>query len=192
MISKKPRGSLTKRPRRTGIFGSGPSDLDLTIRTYPDLDLILGVDFGSNESGRFSRGGGGAQRRRPLPTAERVGNSPDFTEIGAPGIETARVRFWDDLRDTRDPPVHLEQGFRAWTRLAMARGRTARRRIAGARVRAMLGVRGECKRVVELAQGTGTAVGVYSELATADCGYATAERRRAPFRPLHGSTVVLT
>jgi len=35
-------------------------------------------------------------------------------------------------RGMGDPPGHLKRGFRAWTRLATARGGTARRRITGA------------------------------------------------------------
>ena len=100
---RKTRGVFNKSARRTGNYGSGPSDLDLTIQTYPDLDLILSVGFGSNGSRRLSRGGG----RRPLPVAARLGNSPDFTEIGAPGVKMARVWVWDDLHDTHDPPEAL-------------------------------------------------------------------------------------
>ena len=50
-ISEKSEGSLAKRPGRTGIYAYGPSDLDLTIRTHPVLDLILRVRDGSGGQG---------------------------------------------------------------------------------------------------------------------------------------------
>ena len=50
-ISEKSEGSLAKRPGRTGIYAYGPSDLDLTIRTRPVLDLILRVRDGSGGQG---------------------------------------------------------------------------------------------------------------------------------------------
>ena len=50
-ISEKSEGSLAKRPGRTGIYSYGPSNLDLTIRTRPVLDLILRVRDGSGGHG---------------------------------------------------------------------------------------------------------------------------------------------
>jgi hypothetical protein len=101
---RKPRGSLSKRPGRSGTRGSRPLDLDLTAWTRSDLDLILRVDFGSDGSDLILRAG----RRRLTPAtnsaAALVGNSPDFTETGAPGVKSTRVWIWDDQRAMRHPP----------------------------------------------------------------------------------------
>ena len=48
---KKDGGFFNKNPGRNGIFAYGPSDLDLTIRTRPVLDLILRVRDGSGGQG---------------------------------------------------------------------------------------------------------------------------------------------
>ena len=96
MILRKPRGSLSKRPGRSGTRGSRPLDLDLTAWTRSDLDLILRVDFGSDGSDLILRAG----RRRLTPAtnsaAALVGNSPDFTETGALGVKSTWVWIWDD------------------------------------------------------------------------------------------------
>jgi hypothetical protein len=63
----KPRGSLTRLPERTGIFGCQPSDRDLMARTRPALDLITGVHFGSDGSGEL--GGSGRRQRTPATKA---------------------------------------------------------------------------------------------------------------------------
>ena len=104
MILRKPRGSLSKRPGRSGTRGSRPLDLDLTARTRSELDLILRVDFGSDGSDLIMRAG----RRRLTPAtnsaAALVGNSLDFTETSAPGVKSTRVWIWDDQRAMRHPP----------------------------------------------------------------------------------------
>ena len=47
LISRKPRGSLAKRARRTGIFRSGSSDLNPMAQGGSVLDLIWAVGLGS-------------------------------------------------------------------------------------------------------------------------------------------------
>ena len=47
MISRKRRDSLAKRPRRSGIRGSDPSDRDLAAQIEKVRDLIVAVGFGS-------------------------------------------------------------------------------------------------------------------------------------------------
>jgi len=104
LILRKPRGSLSKRPGRSGTRGSRPLDLDLTARTRSELDLILRVDFGSDGSDLIMHVG----RRRLTPAtnsaAVLVGNSPDFTETGALGVKSTQVWIWDDQRAMRHPP----------------------------------------------------------------------------------------
>ena len=131
--------------------------------------------------------------------AFRGGASPELAELGLPGVNSIGVWVRDGLRDMLNPPGPKTGRGEVLNAGRDGGGGTARWRIAGAGVRAVLGVRGECKRAVELAQGTGRAVGVCSglvglcsEFATADCGCAAVEGRQAPFRPLQRSTVVLT
>ena len=72
MILRKPRGSLTKVPGRTGKIGSGRLDLDRTVQIRLDLDLISSVAFGLDGSVPSGRGaaaehaGDSVPRRRGL------------------------------------------------------------------------------------------------------------------------------
>ena len=60
--SKKSRVSLAKGTGRTGIFGSGSSDRDLTVWIQWGFNLIAAVDSGSDGAG-----GSGRRRRRESP-----------------------------------------------------------------------------------------------------------------------------
>jgi len=70
LIWLKPEGSLAKRPRRSGIFGSDPLDRDPADEIEPVRDLIASVRDGSRGSGRGNAGaaaglaGTGVPRRR--------------------------------------------------------------------------------------------------------------------------------
>ena len=52
----------------------------------------------------------------------RGGEPAGEGQNGATGLKNERILAREDLRTTRNPPVHLEQGSQAWTGLAMARG----------------------------------------------------------------------
>ena len=83
MIWLKPEGSLAKRPRRSGIFGSDPLDRDPADEIEPVRDLIASVRDGSRGSGR-----GNAGRRRDSPEqAFRGGGSPEFAVSGPPRVD---------------------------------------------------------------------------------------------------------
>ena len=51
LISRKPRGSLAKRARQTGIFRSGLSDLNPMAQGGSVLDLIWAACLGSDGQG---------------------------------------------------------------------------------------------------------------------------------------------
>ena len=51
--------------------------------------------------------GGGAERRRLVPTAARRRGSPEFTEISAPGVKSARVLAGEGLHSMCNPLVAL-------------------------------------------------------------------------------------
>jgi len=72
------------------MFAYGPSDLDPTIRTYPDLDLISRVSFGSGGSGHL-----GARAAALLAGAElRGGASPEEAIPMFPWPIQAAVWLW--------------------------------------------------------------------------------------------------
>ena len=60
------------------MFAYGPPDLDPTIRTYPDLDLISRVKFGSGGSGHLGARSGGGRSPATNPVAALVGDSPEL------------------------------------------------------------------------------------------------------------------
>ena len=76
------------------MLAFGPPDLDPTIRTYPDLDLIPRVKFGSGGPGRLGAWG----RRRVIAGDESRGGavlgSPEFGVSCAPGLKLTRARVW--------------------------------------------------------------------------------------------------
>ena len=76
-------------------------------RNRLDLDLISSVDFGSDRSDLILRAG----RRRLTPVtssaAALIGNSPDFTKTGAPGVKSTRAWVRGGLRGLRGPPRAL-------------------------------------------------------------------------------------
>ena len=76
---KKDGGFFNKNPGRNGIFAYGPSDLDLTIRTYPDLDLISRVSFGSGGSGRLGARAAALGRADEHLRRQAAALAPDFT-----------------------------------------------------------------------------------------------------------------
>ena len=78
MISNKDRGVFNKTPGRNGILAYGPSDLDPTIRTYPDLDLISRVSFGSGGSGRLGAQAAARVAGLEVSAAALVDSSPDL------------------------------------------------------------------------------------------------------------------
>ena len=86
--NKKDGGFFNKTPGRNGILAYGMSDLDPMIRTYPDLDLISRVSFGSGGSERLGRAGGGAARRSRA-------SRRSFTGGSNPGVPVADLgRGW--------------------------------------------------------------------------------------------------
>ena len=60
------------------MLAFGPPDLDPTIRTYPDLDLISRVKFGSGGSGHLGARSGGGRSPATNPVAALVGDSPEL------------------------------------------------------------------------------------------------------------------
>jgi hypothetical protein len=109
------------------MFAYGPPDLDPTIRTYPDLDLISRVEFGSGGSGQRSAG-----RRRSAAGAElRGGELAGAGRSGAPVGHLGCGLVQKDERGTRKSLEH--EGWRccALAGLATARSGTARRRKSG-------------------------------------------------------------
>ena len=68
------------------MLAFGPPDLDPTIRTYPDLDLISRVKIGSGGSGRLGARSGGAARRSRAPRRSFAGGS----KLGAAGLGLGR------------------------------------------------------------------------------------------------------
>ena len=91
-------------PQRTGTFGSGPLDLDLTIWTYPDLDLIWCVGFGSGGSDLFSWRAAAHVAGIGVPRRGFAGVG------GTPGVKTERGWVGDAPHAMRDP---LDQDLRA-------------------------------------------------------------------------------
>ena len=81
---KKPRGSLANIPGRTGIHGSRPPDLDLTIRTNPDPDLIPCVGYGSCGSEPTPATAAAELAGKPFPAAALHGNSPELADSCVP------------------------------------------------------------------------------------------------------------
>ena len=69
-------GSLAKLPRRTGMRGSGPSDLDLAARVQRILDLIWIAGFRSGGRGSFAGDNGGDQSPAVSRAAGPRRNSP--------------------------------------------------------------------------------------------------------------------
>ena len=76
--NKKDGGFFNKTPGRNGILAYGPSDLDPTIRTYPDLDLISRVSFGSGGSGRLGARAAARVAELEVSAAALVDSSPDL------------------------------------------------------------------------------------------------------------------
>ena len=68
------------------------------------------------------RAGGGADAGDRAPVAACGWELTGARLTGVPGLENEWILAREDLRTTRNPPVHLEQGSQAWTGLAMARG----------------------------------------------------------------------
>ena len=79
------------------MFAYGPSDLDPTIRTYPDLDLISHVNFGSGGSGIWARGAAallaGAELRGGASPEEAIPAFPwpIWAAVGSNSIGGIRV-----------------------------------------------------------------------------------------------------
>ena len=90
MICNKGRGSLEKHPGRTGIFGYGPLDRDLTAQDGSGLDLIWRADSGSGGQGWVGARDGGAGHRSPLLRGGATRGSPDFGVLGVPGLGLGR------------------------------------------------------------------------------------------------------
>ena len=66
--SRKIEGLFKKNARRTGIFESGPLDLDRMARVGWPLDLIVAVGFGSGGfNQRETQMAAGRYRRRRIP-----------------------------------------------------------------------------------------------------------------------------
>ena len=80
------------------------------------------------------RAGGGADAGDRAPAAARGWELAGARLTGVPRLENERILAREDLRTTRNPPVHLEQGSQAWTGLAMARGGRRGGAFAGAGV----------------------------------------------------------
>jgi len=100
------------------MFAYGPPDLDPTIRTYPDLDLISRVKFGSG--GSEQRGAG---RRRSAAGAELRGG--ELAGAGRSGTPVGRLGCGLVQKDERDTRKSLEhEGWRccALAGLATVRG----------------------------------------------------------------------
>src|SRR6185312_8844574 len=76
------------------MFAYGPPDLDPTIRTYPDLDLISRVKIGSGGSGHLGAQSGGAARRSRAPRRSFTGGSNPGVRVVASdrGLAPAQAR----------------------------------------------------------------------------------------------------
>ena len=85
------------------MFAYGPSDLDPTIRTYPDLDLISRVKFGSGGSGHLGARSGGGRSPATMFRGGAAGNSTEFVESGVLGLVLACGLAWEVVHITHNP-----------------------------------------------------------------------------------------
>ena len=91
-----------------------------TLNELPEVLAEIGVSRPFVVTDAFLTGSGAVAR---LTGALLRGGEPAGEgQNGATGLKNKRILAREDLRTTRNPPVHLEQGSQAWTGLAMARG----------------------------------------------------------------------
>jgi len=134
LILKKPRGSLANIPGQTGIHGSRPPDLDLTIWTNPDLDLIPCVGYRSCGSEPTPATAAAELAGKPFPAAALHGNSPELADSCVPRAKSAGVRVGDDQRDLRKPPGSSAGSAGVGVRVRSGRGGAAMADLAGVSV----------------------------------------------------------
>ena len=124
------------------MFAYGPSDLDPTIRTYPDLDLISRVNFGSGGSGIWARGAAALLAGAEL----RGGASPEEAIPAFPWPIQAAVWRWSrPVARANHPGGLCGSAMGAVVRTAKRGGSVAARFIGvrvGARYRLDLGCYG--------------------------------------------------
>ena len=128
------RGSLANIPGQTGIHGSRPPDLDLTIRTNPDLDLIPCVGYGSSGSEPTPATAAAELAGKPFPAAALHGNSPELADSCVPWAKSAGVRVGDDQRDLHKPPGSSAGSAGVGVRVRSGRGGAAVADLAGVSV----------------------------------------------------------
>ena len=116
------RGSLTKRPRRSGTRGYHPLDLDPAAQIRFAGVLIMVVCYRS-DGWTVSRAG---RRRlvagRRVPAAALGQTSPGFVENDALGVKSTRAWVRGDLRAMADSPKQSGPWFWARTELATMGG----------------------------------------------------------------------
>ena len=116
------RGSLTKRPRRSGTRGYHPLDLDPAAQIRFAGVLIVVVCYRS-DGWTVSRAG---RRRlvagRRVPAAALGQTSLGFVENDAPGVKSTHMWVRGDLRAMADSPEHSGPRFWARTELATVGG----------------------------------------------------------------------
>ena len=78
-----------------------------------------------------------------FPRRRVTRNSPELAELGLPGVNSIGVWVKDGLRDMRNPPGPKTARGEVLNAGRDGGGGTTRWHIASARVRAVLGVRGE-------------------------------------------------
>ena len=115
-----------------------------------DLDLIVGIDYGSGGLDPSRSPATARLAGNSFPVAARHGNVPDFTELDAPGVISARVWVGEVQRDSGDPPRALARGCRGCS----SGGGAAAAELAGVRVRATPGLGSGVKRLGVLARGS--------------------------------------
>ena len=91
-----------------------------------DLDLIWGAHARSDGSEGLEPRGGAAGRQRPNPAAARDRSSPEFTNLGAPGIKLIRVSVREHRRETCKPPERFVRGYGVLGESCSCRGGSAR------------------------------------------------------------------
>ena len=81
-------------------------DRDLAAQDGSGLDLIWRADSGSGGQGWVGARDGGAGHRSPLLRGGATRGSPDFANLGAPGLDSGRDWIRKGIREWLNHPGH--------------------------------------------------------------------------------------